>query len=81
MTLKNEVKVKFDIWFGGFGYMFGVVYYSMLWPKTNISGRNSQGHPLYQSHCTKTAASPKLIMQSPILCVAAMDNTLELLLT
>jgi len=30
MTLKNEVKVKFEGGFGGFGYMFGVVYYSML---------------------------------------------------
>jgi len=39
MTLKNEVKVKFDHGFGGFGYMFGVVYYSMLLAKMNISGR------------------------------------------
>ena len=50
MTLKNEVKVKFDIWFGGFGYMFGVVYYSMLWPKTIISWRKPQGHWFWRSN-------------------------------
>ena len=44
MTLKMTFKVKFDIWFGGFGYRFGVVYYSMLLPKTIISGWISQGH-------------------------------------
>ena len=41
--LENEVKVKFEGGFGGFGYMFGVVYYSMLWPKSSISGWNNEG--------------------------------------
>ena len=36
MTLKNEVKVKFESGFGGFGYMFGGVYNWKLSPKTNI---------------------------------------------
>jgi len=30
MTLKNEVKVKFESGFGGFGYMFGVVCYTFI---------------------------------------------------
>jgi hypothetical protein len=37
ITLKNEVKVKSEGGFGGFGYRFGGVYYYMLSPKTNIS--------------------------------------------
>jgi len=37
MTLKNEVKVKFDSGFGTFGYMFGVVCYTFIWPRMSLS--------------------------------------------
>ena len=40
LTLKMTSKVKSEGWFLLIGYMFGVVYYSMSWPKTNISLRN-----------------------------------------
>ena len=41
MTLKNEVKVKFESGFGGFGYIFGGVRNWILSPKTNISWWNT----------------------------------------
>jgi len=76
LTLKMTSKVKSEGWFLLIGYMFGVVYYSMSWPKTNISLRNCGcGHFLL---CHKYAKfnNSRTIKPMDLIFLSTLDRTI-----
>ena len=76
MTLKYRSKVKFNTWFGGFRYMFGVVYYSMLWPRTSISVRNFTCHPILGYFKSSKFHITKLVNAIAIILLSALGKVL-----